>query len=302
MFSLQKTMSRGSYALWAAVHMLLLCVLLKLVAWGESQYLPPVSMLATFVGVGVCGSLTVCTIRRMRDAGIRSFVLLCPFVWGIALALICITMYAVAAATPISAVLSRPYNAAELALLYIAGILFVPLAVAMLSAPSQKTQREPGGPAARFHRHMANGLARTFCFGGRATRSEFWCFALPAFAAAAGGAYLMQDLLPGGHSYSPFHLIAAPATAAIAALAAALLLPLLSISIRRVRDAGQLLPWGICALAYFACLAAASTLVLMELVSRSRDTLLFISGTAGFCFSLYTLVLLLKPTKPQARA
>lgn len=243
MFSLQKPMPRGRYALLAAAHALLLGGLLRAMVWGEFNYLPPVSMLAYLAGIGALASLVAITIRRMRDAGMHSYLLLCPLGWSLALALVCLTLFWEAFATPISAELAHPYTPAALATLYIAGILFAPLAATMLCAPSQKNRREPKSSAMRYFRHIANALAHTFRFGGRASRSEFWSFAPPALAAVIALAYLASVLLWDASGHNPFYIFAEPATAAIAALALALLLPLPSITIRRVRDAGHLRHW-----------------------------------------------------------
>lgn len=139
MFSLQKPMQRGKYALAAALRVLLLCGVLKLIYWGESQFLPPVSMLAFVIGLYALCSLTAITIRRMRDAGIHSFFLLCNIAWATVVILTCLTLLWTASVTPITAVMTHPALPPQLvAVLCLAGIVLMPLGVGIFCKTSQK--------------------------------------------------------------------------------------------------------------------------------------------------------------------
>ena len=244
MFSLQKPMPRGRYALLAPVHALLLGGLLWAMAWSEFNYLPPVSALAYLAGIGVLASLVALTIRRMRDAGLPAVILLAPWVWCIWLVLVCVAMLWVAMATPASGSLAIPYTDAQSWAFIIVGIIFVPLTIASLCAPTQKKRREPRALPAGFLCNYADALANTFRFGGRATRREFWLFAIPATIVAGAPTIFMMNLIWMNDVFRFLdHIFGDPAAAVFLSILFALFLPLLSITFRRVRDAGHFRRW-----------------------------------------------------------
>lgn len=307
MFSLQEPMPRGRYALVAFAHVLLLGGLLWAMVWGELNYLPPVGALAYLAGIGTLASLVAITIRRMRDAGIRSFLLLSAFAWGVVLALICLTQVYEAFVTPISSKWALPYSLVEMLVFCLVGCVLMPLTVAMLCAPSQKKRLESGTGVARFFRCLADGFANTFRFGGRASRSEFWCFALSASAAIfvlmQCGAYGAYCLMAGGMRYRIlFRILGDPAVAVILSAGITLFLPLLSMAIRRMRDAGQLRRWLCCLGIFLAAtwffphmdqmMGACSSAMPQEHVSRLEMSEIVIA-----LFLLYSLYLLLKPAR-----
>ena len=244
MLSLQKPMPRGRYALAALAHALLLGGLLWGMLWGELNYLPPVSALAYLAGIGVLASLAAATICRMRDAGIRSIFLLAPWVWCICLVYVCVAVFWVAMATPASGALAIPYTDAQSWAFIIVGIIFVPLTVAALCTPTQKKRCEPRALPAGFLCNYADALANTFRFGGRATRREFWLFAIPATIVAGALTIFMMNLIWMNDVFRFLdHIFGDPAAAVFLSILSALFLPLLSITFRRVRDAGHFRRW-----------------------------------------------------------
>ena len=108
MFSLQKPMPRGRYALLASAHVLLLGGLLGAMVWSGLNYLLPVGALAYLAGIGTLASLVAITIRRMRDAGMPFYLLLAPFVCGAAFLLTGVATLWGMAATPIDGNLPIP--------------------------------------------------------------------------------------------------------------------------------------------------------------------------------------------------
>ena len=241
-------MPRGRYALVALAHVLLLGGLLWGMVWGELNYLPPVSALACLVGMGTLCSLVAITIRRMRDAGLPSVILLAPLAWGAALVHCVITELWLALATPMSAELPQLYSQSETIILMLCGGLFVPLTMAMLCAPTRKKHREQETRVPGFFCNFANGLAASFHFGGRATRREFWLFIIPAYLAAAVVLYfsmfcLITILATDGIRNLESSLFETPVSSVFVGIYVATLLPLLSITFRRARDAGHFRRW-----------------------------------------------------------
>ena len=244
MFSLQKPMPRGRDALVALAHVLLLGGLLWGMVRAELSYMPPLSALACLAGMGVVASLVAATIRRMRDAGIRGIFWFAPWVWCIWLVYISVALLWVAMATPASAPLAIPYTDAQSLAFIIVGIIFVPLTVASLCAPTQKKRREPRTLSAGFLCNYADALANTFRFGGRATRREFWLFVIPATIVAGALIIFMMNLIWMNDVFRFLdHIFGDPAAAVFLSILSALFLPLLSITFRRVRDAGHFRRW-----------------------------------------------------------
>ena len=244
MFSLQKPMPRGRYALVALAHVLLLGGLLWGMVRAELSYMPPLSALACLAGMGVLASLVAATIRRMRDAGIRGIFLLAPWVWCIGLVYVCVALFWVAMATPASGSLAIPYTDAQSWAFIIVGIIFVPLTVASLCTPTQKKRREPRTLPAGFLCNYADALANTFRFSGRATLREFWLFAIPATIVAGAPTIFMMNLIWMNDVFRFLdHIFGDPAAAVFLSILSALFLPLLSITFRRARDAGHFRRW-----------------------------------------------------------
>ena len=303
MFSLQKPMPRGRYALLASVHALLLGGLLWAMAWSEFNYLPPVSALAYLAGIGVLASLVALTIRRMRDAGLPAVILLAPWVWCIWLVLVCVAMLWVAMATPASGSLAIPYTDAQSWAFIIVGIIFVPLTIASLCAPTQKKRREPRSLSAGFLCNYADALANTFRFGGRATRREFWFFAIPATILACALTIFMMNLI-WMHDVFVFmeRIFGDPAVAVFLSILSALFLPLLSITIRRARDAGHFRRWltALLLLLLGAALCIWATIPAAYFPTESPLAAFYVFSAYPLyfiAFSLYTLYISVKPGK-----
>ena len=237
-------MPRGRYALLALAHVLLLGGLLWAMLWAELSHMPPLSALVCLAGMGVFASLAAATIRRMRDAGIRGVFLLAPWVWCIGLVFISVAELWVAMATPASGTLAIPYTDAQSWAFIIIGIIFVPLTIAALCTPTQKKRREPRALPAGFLCNYADALANTFRFGGRATRREFWLFAIPGAIVAVALTIFMMNLIWMNDVFRFLgHIFGDPAAAVFLSILSALFLPLLSITLRRARDAGHFRRW-----------------------------------------------------------
>ena len=237
-------MPRGRYALVALAHVLLLGGLLWGMVRAELSYMPPLSALACLAGMGVVASLVAATIRRMRDAGIRGIFWFAPWVWCIWLVYVCVALFWVAMATPASGTLAIPYTDAQSWAFIIIGIIFVPLTVAALCTPTQKKRCEPRALPAGFLCNYADALANTFRFSGRATRREFWLFAIPATIVAGALTIFMMNLIWMNDVFRFLgYIFGDPAAAVFLSILSALFLPLLSITFRRARDAGHFRRW-----------------------------------------------------------
>ena len=239
-------MPRGRYALVALAHVLLLGGLLWGMVWGEFNYLPPVSALAYFAGIGVLASLVAATIRRMRDAGIRGLLLLCVPAWLGGVLMIHLLYWWLSAALPM---LHPDFQLDERlgvinSLLLISGALLASGMVAMLCAPS--APRRGYLPPAK-EPALVTIFARSFCIRRKAPLSEF-CGYVPlamTFLCVLNAIlrhYVtwadMRDPFPISH---PQYILLIPFI--LVPACAVLVVPAISVSLRRVRDAGHFRRW-----------------------------------------------------------
>ena len=292
--TLQKPMPRGRYALLAAAHALLLGGLLWVMVRSGFN-LPPVGALACLAGMGVLGSLTAITIRRMRDAGLPAYILLAPLAWGAALILGVISEFWLMNATHISQELARPYTSAEAKVLILCGCIFMPLTLAMLSAPTRQKRPKPEERKPGFLCNIANGLAASFRFGGRATRREFWFFAIPILIVYAICNYSIMGVLLFVAGLAPGSFFAeVPISAFTAGIIMALLLPMLSLTFRRARDAGHFRRWFVAFLVLILGAMIPEWVYAQYAPTQEEYTPLALY-LAAFC--IYTLYVALIPSK-----
>ena len=143
MLTLQKPMSRGKYALWTIGHVLLLSILLRLMwlSYGEAT---PMGLAACLAGYALLCSLTVLTIRRMRDAALPAYLLIAPFVCSAALLLTGIATLCVMATTPMGGTLALPVPEHPLFIILSGGICIIltALAIALLCRRTHRPAAE----------------------------------------------------------------------------------------------------------------------------------------------------------------
>ena len=131
---------------------------------------------------------------------------------------------------------------------------------------------------------IKTGLAKSFQFKGRATRSEFWWFTLAAFGLFYGAEWL-ENTAYASESYDLILL----AGNFVTALGLVLILPFLSVTVRRFHDVG-LSGWWV-------ALIWVGTFVTSGMALFRQPISLTAVETSGFDISLDTPFILLLATQ-----
>lgn len=303
MLSLQKPMPRGRYALAALAHVLLLGGLLWGMVRAELSYMPPLSALACLAGMGVLASLVAATIRRMRDAGIRGLLLLCVPAWLGGVLMLHLLYWWLLAALPM---VHPDFQADERMgainfLLLISGALLASATVAMLCAPSAPQRGCP--PPAKKERALATVLARSFCIRRKAPLSEFCSYVPLALTFLCVLNAILHHNVAWGNMWDPFpishpqHILLIPFI--LAPACAVLVVPAVTVSLRRVRDAGHFRRW-LTALFFLIAGVGLYAWIITAPSDFPNESPLVSFYTSAFplyhtAFALYTLYVFIKP-------
>ena len=136
-------MPRGKHALWTVGHVLLLSILLRLMwlSYGEAS---PMVIDTCLAGYALLCSLTVLTIRRIRDAALPAYLLIAPFVCSAALLLTGVATLCVMSATPMGSSLARPVPELSFFIILSGGICIIltALAIALLYSRTHRPAAE----------------------------------------------------------------------------------------------------------------------------------------------------------------
>ena len=295
-------MPRGRYALLALAHVLLLGGLLWAMVWSELNYLPPVSGLACLAGMGALASLVAITIRRMRDAGIRGLLLLCVPAWlGGALMLHILYWWLLAALPMIHPDFQLDERLGVINFfLLISGALLASATVAMLCAPS--APRRGYTPPAK-EPALVTVLARSFCIRRKAPLSEFCSYVPLALTFLCVLNAILRHYVSWGNMWDPFpishpqYILLIPFI--LVPACAVLVVPAVSVSLRRVRDAGHFRRW-LTALFFFVVGAALFVWTIIAAMYFPAESPLasfyafYVYPFYNIAFSLYTLYVFTK--------
>ena len=295
-------MPRGRYALVALAHVLLLGGLLWGMVRAELSYMPPLSALAGLAGMGVLASLVAATIRRMRDAGIRGMLLLCVPAWLGGALMIHILYWWLLASLPLvhpDFQLDERLGGINF-LLIISGALLASATVAMLCAPS--TPRRGCPPPEKKELPFITALARSFCIRRKAPLSEFCSYVPLALTFLCVLIAILRHYVARGSMWDSFpishpqHILLIPFI--LVPVCAILVVPAVSVSLRRVRDAGHFRRW-LTALFLFVVGTVLFAWITVVPSDFSNERPLISFYTSAFplyhaVFALYTLYVFIK--------